>query len=66
MNEHERHLIGLLRSAIDENLHQAIKQFEEYYWSLGDDGISRDSQLGQAIHEFADGLEYFEPKREWR
>ncbi len=66
MNEHEIYLIDLLRNAVDKNLQQAIKPFEEYYWSFGVDGISWDSQLDQAIHEFADGLEYFEPKREWR
>ena len=66
MNEHERHLVSILRNTLDGDLEKGIKQFEEYYWPLEEDAVSWDSKLGEAMHNLADQLEYFEPKEEWR
>lgn len=65
MNEHERHLVTLLRNALDGDLEKEIKRFEAYYWSINE-AVSWDSKLGEAIHILAGDLEYFEPKAEWR
>jgi hypothetical protein len=66
MNEHERHLVSLLRTALDGDLEKEIKQFEAYYRSLEGDAVPWDSKLGETMHNLADQLEYFEPKAEWR
>ena len=65
MNEHERQFVLLLRNALEGDVEKGIKEFEAYYWAIGD-VVSWDSELGRAIHELASEIEYFEPKKEWR
>lgn len=66
MNQHEQQLVRLLRNALEGDVEKRIKEFEAYYWPLDRDLVSWDSELGQAIHELASDIEYFEPKEEWR
>ena len=66
VNEHETRLLALLRAALDEYPEAAIRKFEDYYWALPQQSIPRDTELGNALHEFASDLEYFELKEERR
>jgi len=66
MKDHEQRLIRLLCDALEGDLEKTIKEFEAYYWPLEEEAVPWDSQLGEAIHNLAGDLEYFEPKEEWR
>ena len=66
MNSHEMLLVALLREALVADLEAKMKEFESHYWALSDDAVPSDTYLGEAIHEFAQELEYFEPCSAWR
>jgi len=66
MNEHERYLVKLLGDALEGDLEEGIRKFEDYYWPPERDVLPWDTDLGRAIHDLASELKYFEPKAEWR
>ena len=66
MTEVEQKLIKLLRNSLSGDLIVGIEEFEKYYWSLSDELLNWNSELGTAIQDFADSLEYFEKLEEQR
>ncbi len=60
MNHHLKDLLDILRNTLSGDLISCIREFEKLYWSLNDSAIPFDTDLGEAIHDFAESLEYFE------
>ena len=58
MNDHERRLVGLLDNALNGDLENGIKEFEEYYWPFERDVLPWDSDLDRSIHELASDLNF--------
>ncbi len=66
MTEIEQKLVKLLRNSLSGDLIVGIEEFEKYYWALSDELLNWNSELGKAINDIAESLEYFEKSEEQR
>lgn len=66
MNDTERELLSLLKGALNGDIEQGLRRFDELYRGSDECAVPWDTKLGEAIHDFAAEVEYFEPKEEAR
>lgn len=67
MNSHERRLIALLRSALEDGIEDLVRRFDEEYWvNNAADEIPYDTRIGEAIHDFAHDIQDYTPNEEHR
>jgi hypothetical protein len=65
INAHERELLRILCDALQGDLEKGLHKFDDCYSSYSE-AVPWDTELGEAIHDFAAETDFFEPNEENR